>query len=342
MEGKKEDHWMDGYLGTYASEASKGVYRFSFGERDGALSGPDLFYEARNAKWVSLYENCLVVPMEKEGSAGICLLELSDGSIASQGEVFTETQTCCFILQEHGFIYTANYHDGTVLVYEIKTGQPVLVKRIECGTGAGCHQILLHGDYLMVPCLTQHKIRLFDRTHDFSPAGEISFPEGSGPRHGVFNAAHTRLYVVGEWSNMLFLFDVEERSFTLRQSLSILPTEPAPGGTGKEAAAAAIRLTGDERFLYLSIRERELLAVVNVSGREAGVIQHMPCGGAHPRDVILTPDDRFLLVLNRSEGGLVSIRRDESSGKLLEICGKIEVPEGVSIALSNWGKSPLK
>jgi len=334
MGGKTTDHWLDGYLGTYAGEESKGVYRFSFRERDGALTGPDLFFQARNAKWVSLYEDRLVIPLEKEGVAGICLLRLADGSIVSRDEVLAQAQTCCFILQEQGFIYSANYHDGTVMVYELKAGRPVLVKRIECGAGAGCHQILLHGGCLMVPCLTQHKICLFDRTRSFSPAGEISFPMGSGPRHGVFNATHTMLYVVSEWSNELFIFDVAGSRFTLRQALSILPTEPAPGGMGKRAAAAAIRLTGDERFLYLSIREQELLAVVDVTGREAEVIQHVPCGGKHPRDVILSPDNRFLLVLNRSEGGLISIRRDEHSGKLLERCGKIEVPEGVSIVLS--------
>ena len=57
MGGKTTDHWLDGYLGTYAGEESK---------------------------WVSLDEDRLVVPLEKEGVAGICLLRLADGCIVSR------------------------------------------------------------------------------------------------------------------------------------------------------------------------------------------------------------------------------------------------------------------
>ena len=82
----------------------------------------------------------------------------------------------------------------------------------------------------------------------------------------MFNRAHTKLYVVSELSNELFIFNVNKNQFKLEQTLSVLPEAShlasADGVSKKEResvkkaepAAAAIRLTSDEKFLYISIR----------------------------------------------------------------------------------------
>ena len=64
------------------------------------------------------------------------------------------------------------------------------------------------------------------------------------------------------------------------------------GGYSEKAAAAAIRLTKDERFLYISVRERDLLAVIDVSHDKAAVIQLASCEGKHPRDFILSKNEK--------------------------------------------------
>ncbi len=321
----------DGYIGTYYSESSKGVYHFTFNEESGEITEPELFYTAENAKWVSLNGDSLVFPIEKEGKAGTCFLKLENGSIKSSEEVLEEKQTPCYIHQDGEFVYTANYHEGTVMVYRLKDGKTSVEKRIENGEEAGCHQILLHDTYLMVPCLIQNKIRLFDRQNGFLPMGEICFPEGTGPRHGVFNKAHTKFYVVSEWSNELFIFKVDGSAFKLQQALSVLPESEKEGM--EDAASAAVRLTKDERFLYVSVRGRELLAVIDVSQKEAAVIQHVSCGGRHPRDFILSENERFLITVNRFEGGMVSMERDCNSGKIKDVVSRSAMPEGVSVVL---------
>ena len=328
-------HISDGYIGTYASIDSRGVYHFTFDEVTGELSQPKLFYEAKNAKWVSLYENSLAFPTEKGGAAGTSVLELEDGRVKSCLSVLNEQETPCCVLQDENVIYTANYHEGIVMVYRMNTGRLAAIGRIACGKGAGCHQVLLHDAYLMVPCLVQHKIRLFGRKAPFDPAGELCFPDGSGPRHGVFNQAHTKLYVVSEWSNELFTYQVQGGKFRLAQTVPILPEEGEFSGAGKKAAAAAVRLTRDERFVYISVRGEDVLAVLDVSGERIYTVQYMPCGGVHPRDFILSRDERFVLIANRFEGGIVSMKRDKESGRLLDICGRAAMPEGVSLVLKN-------
>ena len=262
-------------------------------------------------------------------------------------EILEEKQTPCYILQDGSTVYTANYHEGNVMVYHLEKGVPSLIKRIENGDRAGCHQIILHEPYILVPCLEQNKIRLFDKENGYNPAGEILFPKGSGPRHGVFNRAHTKLYVVSELSNELFIFNVNKNQFKLEQTLSVLPEAShlasADGVSKKEResvkkaepAAAAIRLTSDEKFLYISIRGLDILAVINVQGEKAAVIQHSSCGGVHPRDFILSPDENFLLAANRFAGGIVSIGRDRTSGLLKGLLDSVPMPEGVSLTFRN-------
>lgn len=333
QEEETADVWREAYIGTYASEKSKGVYRFSVNIDNGCMTRPELLYEAHNAKWVSLAGDMLAFPTERQDRAGTCFVSLTDHGASLMGEILEEKDTPCFILQEGAFAYTANYHDGTVMIYHMGKEGPETAGRIENGAEAGCHQIILHGPYVMVPCLTQHRIRLFDRTDGFRSCGAVRFPDGSGPRHGVFNASHTLLYVVSEWSNELFIFEVKEDTFLLRQQLTILPEDTQSGRKKQVASAAAVRLTEDERFLYISIRGLDLLAVVDVGGSSAAVLQHVPCGGEHPRDFVLTEDERFLLVANRFSGEVVSLERDRMSGRILGIRSRISMPEGVSLAI---------
>lgn len=325
---KDRKNLVDGYIGTYHSEKSRGIYHFSFHPDTGRMTEPELFYEARNAKWVSLNDRMMIFPVEKDGRAGTCFLELGDEGVRHAAEILEERQTPCYILQEGDMVYTANYHEGTVMVYRLQDGEPSLVKRIENGTGAGCHQILLHETMLMVPCLTQDRIRLFDISREFAPAGEILFPGGSGPRHGVFNREHTTLYVVSELSNELFVFHVKGSEFRLVQSLSVLPE-----GEVKGAASAAIRLTADENYIYISVRGLNQLAVLHVGSHPVSVIQHVSSGGDHPRDFVLSGDERFLLAANRLEGGIVCMERDEATGLLGAVRQHVAMPEAVSLVL---------
>lgn len=344
-----------GYAGTYYSDKSQGVYRFSFDPDSGKLTEPELFYKAPGAKWISLNGSSMVIPIETEEGAGSCFLELKASGVKMREEILKEQQTPCYILQDGDYVYTANYHDGTVMAYRLEEGKPTLAKRIDNGSGAGCHQILLHEMYLMVPCLKQNRIRLFDKANDFAPAGEITFPDGSGPRHGVFNREHTRFYLVSEWSNELFVFSVCGREFTLKQVMSVLPDEengesvrffsgengkaaagePAKG-TEKSAespAGAAIRLTKEEKFLYISVRGLNQIAVFDVGGDRVRAIQHVPSGGDHPRDFILSRDERFVLAAHRFEGGIVSMERDAKSGLIKRVVHRVSMPQGVALIL---------
>lgn len=316
-----------GYLGTYFSPESAGIYRFSFDSDSGALHAPTLWYDAPDSKYLSLRDGLLAAPLARDGKAGVCLLDTRTG--AARGVHYGERAAACFILQDETHVYTANYHESGIYIYD--RARMTVLRRLESGTRAGCHQLLLHGRYLLAICLLRDEVLLFDRTRDWAPAGSLRLPKGAGPRHGVFDRAHTRLYLVSELSNQLFVFDAEgEAGFRQRAVYDLLPQDAV---WRKPPASAAIRLSPDERFVYVSTRFADVITVFRVTPEGAQRVQQVDSGGKHPRDFVLTRDGRFALVAHREDGGLVVLPRDAQSGCLGTPCARVPAPEAVSIVL---------
>ena len=335
---------LTGYLGTYASPQSLGIYRFTIGLDDGSLSLPQLYCHTPDCKYLSLEGTCLASSVKRGDQAGICLLDTAGDAAALTGESFHERAAACYVTQDSGRLYTANYHEGTVLVY-MKTGLgPQLIRRIDIAPGAGCHQVLFHGPYMLVPCLLLDSVKIFDSRDDFSPAGELTFAKGTGPRHGIFDQSHSRLFLVSELSNQVFVYQTCSSSgpqpraclkiHSRHLQLESVSPIPAHGQEhGQPPASAALRLSPDERFLYVSTRFTDIITVFAIHGCRLELIQQTSSGGIHPRDFILTPEGDFLLAVNRTKGGLVCFRRDPGSGRILELCSRVPAPEAVSIVL---------
>lgn len=328
---------LNGFAATYFSQDSIGIYHFEFEPSTGEISLPHLLYQAPDAKYLSLYKNLLVSPIERNHMAGICILSLdkkNQSFINGSVEIFCEKQTACFVAQEENYIYTANFHEGTVLVYEKNFEKNLhaisgvfLKKRIKIAPKAGCHQILFYKDKILVPCMNLDKIKIFDKNL-FTEEGELSFPTQSGPRHGTFNKDHSMLYVVGQISNELFVYQIKDDQFQLIQQLSIMSL---PTGISE---SAAIRLSPDEKFLYISVRGADSIIVFEINRTILTQIQQIDCGGKHPRDFIISPDGKFLLVANRYSNEIVLFCRNIKTGKIENQHTRVPLFEGVGLLLN--------
>lgn len=307
-----------GYIGTYATENGGGIYRFQFNGETQSFTEMKLAYPMRDAKYLSLYENWLVAPC-MEDEAGITLIDLDAKNLPYS--LFMEDQTACYVTQDDEFVYTANYHEGCVLIYQKEDAKLKFHKRIDSKEHAGCHQVILHEHYLMVPCLLLDKIMIYDCQKDYEVCGELTFAEGSGPRHGVFTKNHETFYLISELSNELYQYRVDGVQFTLVKQISLL--ENVRGG------GAALRLSEDEKTLYASIRGSDTIHVIDAVHMQ--VMQMVSSGGEHPRDIALSPKGDYLLAVNRYSNNLVVYERDQKSGLVKNILDEISVPEGVSI-----------
>lgn len=326
---------LTGYIGTYASPESLGIYRFTMNLDNGNLSKPELYYGALDCKYLSLHGTLLAAPRKRDGQAGICLLDTAGGGASLAGEAFYETAPACYVTQDDACIYTANYHEGCILVYRKSPDSLTLAKRIDIAPKAGCHQILFHNHYMLVPCLRLDTVKIYDCSRDFAPAGELRFEEGTGPRHGIFDKDHKRLFLVSELSNQLFVYSLAADTpsgpaITLEH---VYPLLPGDAKYKEPPASAAIRLSPDGRFLYVSTRFADIISVFYIDGCQLKLVQQTGSGGVHPRDFTLTPDGQYLLAVNRTEGGLVSFRINPETGCLDGPCSQVPAPEAVAVIL---------
>ena len=297
----------------------------------------------------------LAVPRKVNGRAGLAVVNVATDPLQVVGEYGEEQDCPAYVTGDSEFWYTANYHDGGIRIYKltetsnfpgneklptaILTGEDAaggekncgnalanlqLIHKLETGRESGCHQIILAGPFLLACCLVRDQILIYDRTRNWQQVGTIDFPKGTGPRHGIFTRDGQTLFVVSELSNELFVF----------QNLKLVSAQPLLEQNDLPAAAAAIRLSPDEKFLYVSVRERNVICVFALAGITATKIQEAPCGGDHPRDLVLTPDGKFVLAVNRYPGSIVSFSRDQASGKIGKAISSINIPQAVSVVFT--------
>jgi len=318
---------LTGYAATYASPGETGTFRFQLDVRTGRLSGRELVYRQTNTKYAAWSGGLLAAVTESGGQAGAALLDTRVPGTPLLDRQLTERTTACFLTWHGGLLYSANYHDGHVLIYAVEDGRLKLVRRVEMGLESGCHQVIFHDRWALVPCLRLDRVNILDREDGFRQAGAISFPQGTGPRHGVFAAGHRRFYLVSERSNQLFTYAVDGPEFTLEGVVPVLP----PDFSGK-AEAAAIRLSEDQRTLYISVRGADLISVFRLGGGLPELLQHAGSMGRDPWDILPVPGGSLMLVSNRGSGTLLC-RRLEADGQLGAQCGDLAIPQCVGLAL---------
>ena len=81
---------------------------------------------------------------------------------------------------------------------------------------------------------------------------------------------------------------------------------------------AAIRITKDGRFIYLSNRGEDTIAIFKADPETGLIVLQMSAStrGWYPRDFILTKDEKFLIAANQLSDNLVIYERDLRTGLL--------------------------
>lgn len=302
------------YAGTYTAKSSQGIYSFSF--EDGRLSSSQLFCEIKNPKYLTKKDNCLITVADFDYESGVALIN-AEGDI--KNKIAFKKRTSCFITSEDDDIYTANYHTGVVTHLKLVQDELKFINSIQIQDGAGCHQILVFHDRILVPCLFLDRVFIFDRS--LKKIGSIHFNANTGPRHGVFSKDGKYLYLVSELSNELFVIETDEWNI-IHQIPVLMSKEIHVRDT------AAIRLSDDEKFIYVSTRTKDVISVIELEDHKPTVIQTVSCGGKHPRDFVLL--GQYLLCANKNTNEVVSFKINDD-GTLGKIVDRIEVPEVVAL-----------
>jgi 3-carboxymuconate cyclase len=330
-------------LGGYTRRDGKGIYSLVLDTEKAELVDLKLeteenspTYLARSAKG-NIYS---VTSVDGKGGASAYTPDFSFLNAVTE-----EGAPLCYVAVDDArqLVYGANYHKGEVNVYKILAdGSLEATDAVfhDEPTGPHANQDKPHVHYtdltpdnrLVVCDLGTDRVY----TYDVSAEGKLTevatyeAAPGTGPRHLVFHPNDQVAYLFGELDSTVTVlaYDAATGSFTEKQKLSTLPTD-----FDGENGGAAVRISNDGRFVYLSNRGHNSLAVfaVNEAGDALTFVQHVSTEGDHPRDFNLDPTNEFVICANQNTDNITLYRRDAENGTLTTIQKDFYAPECVCI-----------
>ncbi|MDR2370865.1 MAG: lactonase family protein [Treponema sp.] len=340
---------VSGYIGTYTEGAggkARGIYSFAMNAA-GLIEDFRLAAESVNPSWLVLspggkflYAANETASYEgKGGSGGVSAFAVgADGGLSFlNGRRSGGKHPCHLAISREGNrLIASNYTSGVLSVFPLDEkgflGGCMQTIRF---TGGGpvrdrqekshAHSFMFDKDYRYGFACDLGSDRIMAYRFDGNaklplvPADPPFYPAkpGSGPRHGAFFPSGTFAYCLNELSSTVDVLRYDlEGGFKKIQSISALPRikKAAP------SIAAAVRISGDGKFIYTSNRGRDTISLFKI--KKSGILEFVEssgCGGKHPRDFIIDPEGNFLIVLNKDSDNLVIFGISRSTGRLKKV-----------------------
>lgn len=331
------------YVGTYTQKEghvdgkAKGVHLAYLNTETGTLRYGDVYDEAGiNPSYITIHpsEKFMYVVNETGGNeqqwGSVTALTINeDRSLTELNRKSTLGIAPCHIsLDKQGFqVLAANYSTGSVTSFPVAlTGKLGSAQNVIRYVGKSAHerQKAPHAHFIsqlrdgtvVTADLGTDSIRFHNfRTGQLEPSTNSAIaPAGSGPRHLVEHPLLPIIYVVNELNATVISYQRNaDNQFIQHQSISTLPD-----GDNRSGDCAAIKMTSNGKFLYVSNRgDHNNIAIYKV--KEDGrldMVSHQSSLGNVPRDFSISPNDKYLVVANQNSDNLVSFEIDPNSGLL--------------------------
>lgn len=225
-------------------------------------------------------------------------------------------------------LFAANYNTNAIHTYKLDDNYNIIDNHTYPIEGNGplveqdhahIHYTRLLPDGRLIVCgLGCDKLFVYDvspETAELTPVFELKMRPGFGPRQIAMSHQSNYIYVLGELASRVAVVEYDPQTGKLA---FIDDYSNIPEGYAGHNGSAAIRLSSDEKYLYVSNRGHNSLAVHKVldDGRRLEKIQQIKTEGVFPRDFSLSQDDNFLLCANQNSNELILFKRDPNSGFL--------------------------
>jgi 6-phosphogluconolactonase len=343
-------------VGTYTKNQMNGIfiYKFNPNKGDATLVGkttgvlnPSYLAISPNEKFVyAVNEN-----VNDSGAVSAFALDKKKGELTFLDKQPTDGDAPAYVSVDPSgkFVISANYMGGNISVFKTnddgslqphtqliaQEGYGVNVQRQEM-PHPHCAYFSPDGKYIFVPNLGndrlyQYKFNPTDAASPLSPSDPpyYELPDGSGPRHVTFSPDGKYLYLLCELSGQLYVYQYNEGKLTQIQNIAS-DNNPAKGDKG----SADVHLTPSGKFLYSSNRapSNDITIYKTESDGRVTEVAHQAVG-IHPRNFMIDPTGRFLLVANRDSNNIQIFVINKNYGLLQDTGVKIDVDEPVCLKM---------
>jgi 6-phosphogluconolactonase len=323
------------FTGTYAESGEKGLYLLDLNVDEGTLNlvtdvdaGPNPSYLCISPKHGMIYAANEVMEFQGITAGGVTALsyDLNSGTVQKVSELAVPNGGPAYISlsTQEDYLFLANYSGGSIAVVRLDDkGIPVGVTdtvvydRTE-NKKSHAHMIAPDpsGKRIYVTDLGFDQVLIYELDHEsgkFSliPDGIAKLAEGAGPRHFTFSSDGTKMYVINELNSTISFFTVNNSgNLTLVQTVSTL----AEGFQGK-SYCADIHIGKSGEFLYGSNRGENTIVTFRIGADgKLTLAGTTPCGGEWPRNFVIDPSGKALLVGNQNTGNISFFGIDEKTG----------------------------
>ncbi len=309
-------------IGTYTKKTSEGIYLAELVDNQIKL---DLWNKVDNPTYLDEFEGNVFSVVKDGDQGGVAYFK--DGELVNQ--VTEAGAPPCYVSydKKNELVYSANYHGGRINTYKVENGQLVDVEKFQYAEGSKAHYVVYSKelDEVVVCNLGNDEVYFYSvKDQKLTLEHTYKAAQGSGPRHAVVHPETKLVYVFTELSSEVIVLKRTKTGTEVLQVVSCLDDDDA------QRWGAAIRLSPDGKFLYVSNRGHDSLTVFSVNETLTWV-ENVPSYGVQPRDFNISPCGKYVVVGNLDSNNLVLFERDERTGKLSILQKDIEAFEPVCI-----------
>ncbi|NVN84205.1 MULTISPECIES: lactonase family protein [unclassified Vibrio] len=337
-------------IGCYTDTPSKsqGVYQTQLDLDSGKLSPLELVAECTNPSFVVATQLGIYTASEVDQPKQPQLIHIANASskTANNSGAISGDHPCHITIDpNHKFAITSQYSSGTFDIFSLSINGNIdkrlkTIKMVGSGpnkerqTGPHAHQCLflqnspqfvtidLGADRINFYCFDEEQEEFLDE-----PMQSIKAPAGNGPRHLIFNKAEDKAYVICELSETILILEKVLGVWSIVEEIDALPNME------KGEATAAIKLSPDEQFLYVSCRHQSRISSFKIepTTKMPIFIDSYSTEGNFPRDFHITDCGQWLIAANQHSNNITSLKRNIEDGSLVYTGYSLELDAPVCV-----------
>ena len=327
------------FVGSYAGAEEESIYRYEMDLENGSLTRIWAYAGAENPSFVLPHPNGKILYSVEEltPQGRVTAYEIRQGGLKKLASLPSGGADPCHLAldDQAQYLFVSNYTGGSLAVFRLdESGMLAGMTDLKQHTGHGTYEIRQASshvhfskyapDGVLYSCdLGEDTVYVYrlDRENGklVETDGNISIPEGCGPRHLLFDEAVGELAVITEMGASLVVCRKDGGSYMAADIISALPdhTDIAALKSGTfRAIGAAIQMT-ERGTILTSQRGHDSISVFarNANGRweRKG---NFPSGGCTPRD--FTVFGKYIVAANQDSDRICVLRFDEENAEITD------------------------